>query len=315
MILDCVLLSRTCRLAWEKEWEKRRMERKKGRRCFSFLTVLFKAVQNWQYSQIQYLWWFLSHVWEWNLWIVTRKSKQKPLKDSQCSALLGKAYLHHLYFYVCLLCMKFIIINRDQETPMSQEQFTLRWILGHCACFMWVLIMTHKRVWYARQPFRPTLNIIPSCRSYDFAWIIYTFIVREYFLKSNGKNVHFFRNEVFKEKTSLFCFPIYVLRYHSVAGLEGISGYCSTAVMQPLLTGHLTDCAARTGPACLLESSGVTLHGGRLAWHIRGAQEIAVGHTEWYRAPLYRHFQARGSSREVSPGTFQHWFCLDTIGP
>lgn len=140
MILDCVLLSRTCRLAWEKEWEKRRMERKKGRRCFSFLTVLFKAVQNWQYSQIQYLWWFLSHVWEWNLWIVTRKSKQKPLKDSQCSALLGKAYLHHLYFYVCLLWMKFIIINRDQETPMSQEQFTVRWILGHCACFMWVLI-------------------------------------------------------------------------------------------------------------------------------------------------------------------------------
>lgn len=38
-----------------------------------------------------------------------------------------------------------------------------------------------------------------------------------------------------KGNTNLFHLPVYILEFHSVAGLEGISGYCSTAVIQPLL--------------------------------------------------------------------------------
>lgn len=81
------------------------------------------------------------------------------------------------------------------------------------------------------EPFRPTLSITPLYTADNLARIIHTFIACEYLLKVNGKTFHFSGNEVFKGKTNLFHLPVYILEFHPVAGLEGISGHCSTAVI------------------------------------------------------------------------------------
>lgn len=119
-----------------------------------------------------------------------------------------------------------------------------------------------------------------------------------------------------KGKTNLFHLSVYILEFHSVAGLEGISGYCSTAVIQPLIqVSKLAEMFSCVAWLCTSSLFCPSIRDQALGTHWKAVEllyimDIISAQKIFMRQSGTRHLlyilYVRESPREMSPGTLQH---------
>lgn len=119
-----------------------------------------------------------------------------------------------------------------------------------------------------------------------------------------------------KGNTNLFHLPVYILEFHSVAGLEGISGYCSTAVIQPLLqVSTFTEMFSCVAWLCTSSLFFPSIRDQALGTHWKAVELLYImdfvsAHKIFVRQSGTWHLlyilYVRESPREMSPETLQH---------